>query len=125
MRLIDEVLQGETFNQGFFLPAEVDRARISILGIRSSESHFRNTLKTSLDHLFNQLVRPRLRPLLTEVYKEISYLLTEDGYADAEYRDDVRKRFIRSWEALMSPYRVSWSPPFPPLRFPPSRCIRS
>ena len=63
--------------------------------------------QSGLDHLFNQLLRPRLRPLLSDVYKDISYVLTEEGYSEAEYRDDVRKRFIKSWEAMLAGYRVS------------------
>jgi hypothetical protein len=47
-----------------------------------------------------------LRPLLSEVYRDVSYRLDEDGYADAEYRDEVRKRFVKSWEGLVSGYRV-------------------
>lgn len=63
-------------------------------------------MQSGLDHLFNQLLRPRLRPILSDVYRDVTYILDEDAYADAEYRDDVRKRFIRSWETLLSGYRV-------------------
>lgn len=62
--------------------------------------------QSGLDHLFNQLLRPRLRPLLSDVYKDVTYLLDEESYADAEYRDDVRKRFVKAWEALLVGYRV-------------------
>ncbi|GAA5858483.1 hypothetical protein JCM8547_007326 [Rhodosporidiobolus lusitaniae] len=104
-RLSAEILSSETLPQTFFLSTELDRARTSLSLMRNSEEKFRSVLKSGLDHLFNQLVRPKLRPLLSEVYKDVSYKLDEDGYADAEYRDEVRKRFVKSWEALLSGYR--------------------
>jgi hypothetical protein len=57
--------------------------------------------------LFNQLTRPRLRGLLDDCYRDISYELDEDAFALAEEDDLVRKRFIRSWEALVEGYKVS------------------
>jgi len=40
------------------------------------------------------------------VYKDVTYILDEDGYAAADYQDLVRKRFIKSWEALIDGYKV-------------------
>lgn len=60
-----------------------------------------------IEQLFNQLTRPRLRTLLEDVYKGVTYLLDEDAYADAENDDVVRKRFIKGWEPLVEGYRVS------------------
>lgn len=74
--------------------------------MRSSEDKFRGVLKSGLDHLFNQLVRPKLRPLLSDVYKDVSYKLDDDAYNEAEYRDDVRKRFVKAWDGLLSGYKV-------------------
>lgn len=36
----------------------------------------------------------------------MSYTLDEDAYADAEFQDVVRKRFVRGWDALLEGYRV-------------------
>ena len=75
--------------------------------------------KSGLEELFNQLIRPRLRAILQDVYKDQTYLLDDDGYAAAEANNLVRKRFVKvrgnllkqraltnvsfkSWEALMS-----------------------
>lgn len=110
-RLLAEVLASEALESSFFLFSELERARTSLSLLRNSEEKFRAVLKSSLDHLFNQLVRPKLRPLLSEVYKDVSYKLDEDAYSEAEYRDDVRKRFVKGWDALMSAYRVR--PPSP------------
>jgi hypothetical protein len=56
--------------------------------------------------LFNQLTRPGLRSLLEDVYKGISYVLDDDGYAEAEEQDLVRKRFIANWAPLVDGYKV-------------------
>ncbi|GAA5979541.1 hypothetical protein JCM11641_005429 [Rhodosporidiobolus odoratus] len=108
-RLVSELLASDTLPNSFFLFTELDRARSSLSLLRNSEEKFRSVLKSGLEQLFNQLLRPRLRPLLGEVYKDVSYRLDEDGYADAEYRDEVRKRFVKSWDSLLSGYRDSFT----------------
>ncbi|KAL8286854.1 hypothetical protein RQP46_003860 [Phenoliferia psychrophenolica] len=110
VRLVDELLAGEALHQAFFLASETERARIAIVGVRGVEDKCRGVLKAGLDHLFNQLLRPRLRPILSDVYKDVSYILDEDAYAEAEYRDDVRKRFVKAWEGLLAGYRESFTP---------------
>ncbi|KAM0788201.1 hypothetical protein ACM66B_001360 [Microbotryomycetes sp. NB124-2] len=110
VRLVDEVLAGETLQDAFFLETELERAKIGILQVKSTEDKFRGVLKAGLDHLFNQLLRPKLRPLLTDMYKDVSYVLDEDAYAEAEYRDEVRKRFVRSWEVLLGGYKDQLTP---------------
>jgi hypothetical protein len=51
-------------------------------------------------------MRPKLRTLILDVYKDVSYVLDDDGYSAAEYQDVVRKRFIKSWESLADGYKV-------------------
>jgi hypothetical protein len=40
------------------------------------------------------------------MYKDISYVLDEYGYASADYQDLVRKRFVNAWEILIDGYKV-------------------
>lgn len=51
-------------------------------------------------------MRPKLRTLVQDVYKDVSYVLDEDNYSAAEYQDVVRKRFVKSWESLADGYKV-------------------
>lgn len=60
-----------------------------------------------MEQLFNQLLRPKLRSFIPDVYKDISYVLDDDGYAAAEYSDLIRKRFIKAWENLVEGFKVS------------------
>jgi conserved oligomeric Golgi complex subunit 4 len=62
--------------------------------------------QSGIEQLFNQLLRPRLRTLLTDVYRDVSYVLGEDAYATSEYTDVVRKRFIKAWENLIDGYKA-------------------
>jgi hypothetical protein len=40
------------------------------------------------------------------VFRDVSYILDEEGYATAEYQDLARKRFIKAWEGLIDGYKV-------------------
>lgn len=51
-------------------------------------------------------MRPRLRTVISDVYRDVSYIMDEDAYANAEYQDIVRKRFIKLWEGLADGYKV-------------------
>ena len=62
--------------------------------------------QAGIEQLFNQLLRPKLRMFIPDVYKDVSYILDDDTYATAEYNDIVRKRFIRAWEGLVEGYKV-------------------
>lgn len=75
------------------------------LGLTGCISH-----QTELDQLFAQVTRPRLRSILTESYRDVSYFLDEDSYAEAEYKDLVRRRFIKGWEHVLSAFKVSLFP---------------
>jgi conserved oligomeric Golgi complex subunit 4 len=68
-----------------------------------------------VEQLFNQLMRPKLRTLISDVYKDVSYVLDDDAYSAAEYHDVVRKRFIRSWDSLVEVYKVRWHRVLQPL----------
>lgn len=62
---------------------------------------------------FNQVVKPRLRPLLTESFREVDYVV--EGEEKVEYGEDgeevvgeeevVKRRFQTGWDALMIPYK--------------------
>ncbi|KAF7359494.1 Cog4 domain-containing protein [Mycena sanguinolenta] len=70
---------------------------------------FRSALRSGIEQLFNQLMRPKLRNLITEVYKDVSYVLDDDSYSAAEYNDVVRKRFVKAWEGLVDGYKDTFT----------------
>ena len=105
-RLVKDLLAAPTIPQSFSAD-EVDAARASISSFSSIVPKFQSSiLRVGVEQLFNQLLRPKLRTLLTDVYKDVSYVLDEDAYTAAEYQDVVRKRFVKAWEGLVDGYKV-------------------
>ncbi|GAA96628.1 hypothetical protein E5Q_03298 [Mixia osmundae IAM 14324] len=107
-RIIDEMLerQGpESLQQSFFVVSEFEQASDALLSIKSTDERFRATAKSGLESLFGSLVRPRLRPMIVDCLKDMSYQLDEDSYGEAETQDLVRKRFIRHWTDLTALYK--------------------
>jgi hypothetical protein len=51
-------------------------------------------------------MRPKLRTLIVDVYRDVTYALDDEGYTAAEYQDLVRKRFVKAWEGLIDGYKV-------------------
>jgi hypothetical protein len=105
-RLVKDLLSAPVIPQSFSAEG-VDAARASISSFSSIVPKFQSILRVGVEQLFNQLLRPKLRTLLTDVYKEVSYVLDEDAYTAAEYQDVVRKRFVKAWEGLVDGYKDS------------------
>ncbi len=104
-RLIKDLLGAPVIPQSFSVE-EVDAVRASTSSFSSIVPKFQSILRVGVEQLFNQLLRPKLRTLLTDVYKDVSYVLDEDAYSAAEHQDVVRKRFIKAWEGLVDGYKV-------------------
>jgi len=69
-------------------------------------------LNEGLSVLFNYVIKPRLRPVLTDTFRDADYGLTEEEVAEMaaqkdqtedELLDEVRRIFGARWEALMKP----------------------
>ncbi|KAK7693068.1 hypothetical protein QCA50_002633 [Cerrena zonata] len=107
-RLIKE-LSGSTMITQNFLEQEEEAVKKSISGFNNLIPRFRSTLRAGIEQLFNQLLRPKLRTFIVDVYKDVSYTLDEDSYAAAEYNDIVRKRYIKAWENLVDGYKDTFT----------------
>ncbi|KAF8177334.1 hypothetical protein K438DRAFT_60449 [Mycena galopus ATCC 62051] len=80
-----------------------------IVGFSNLVAKFRSALRSGVEQLFNQLMHPKLRNLITDVYKDVSYVLDNDSYSAAEYNNVVRKRFIKAWEGLVDGYKDTFT----------------
>ncbi|KAH9056637.1 COG4-domain-containing protein [Lactarius vividus] len=107
-RLVKDLLAAAVIPQSFSA-GEVDAARASISSFSNIVPKFQSILRVGVEQLFNQLLRPKLRTLLTDVYKDVSYVLDDDAYTVAEYQDVVRKRFVKAWEGLVDGYKDSFT----------------
>ncbi|KAK3942177.1 COG4 transport protein-domain-containing protein [Diplogelasinospora grovesii] len=81
---------------------------------RSYSSKTRELLQDSRQVLFNQVIKPRLRPILTDTFRDADYTLTEeelsemlaqsvDDIDESDYLELVHRRFEHGWDALMKP----------------------
>ncbi|KAF8212519.1 COG4 transport protein-domain-containing protein [Mycena galopus ATCC 62051] len=92
-----------------FLQVQQPMVKNYIVGFSNLVAKFRSALRSGVEQLFNQLMRPKLRNLITDVYKDVSYVLDDDSYSAAEYNDVVRKRFIKAWEGLVDGYKDTFT----------------
>ncbi|KAK9325337.1 COG4 transport protein-domain-containing protein [Lipomyces orientalis] len=78
----------------------------------SFDSRVKELLHDGIQVIFVQVVKPRLRPLLSESFKEATYMPHGSGSTDdpedllsQQQADLVRLRFAYGWDALMHPSR--------------------
>ncbi|KAF7295237.1 Cog4 domain-containing protein [Mycena indigotica] len=107
-RLTRDVMTSPTITQ-HFLVTQQTTVKEHITVFANISAKIRSALRSGIEQLFNQLLRPKLRTLTTEVYKDVSYVLDEDAYAAAEYQDVVRKRFVKAWESLVDGYKDNFT----------------
>jgi hypothetical protein len=71
--------------------------------------------------LFEKVIKPRLRPVLSDTFRDVDYTLTEEDLADIARENDteddpdllqdiVARRFEHSWDALMKPIQRLMTP---------------
>lgn len=111
-RLADELLEssggggGGVLERAYFLPSDLAAARACVRTLRAIDERVKSVLRGALDTFFNQALRARVRTLVLDVYRDVSYNLSEDAYGEYEFQDPVRKRFVRLWTTLMAGYSV-------------------
>ncbi|KAJ9474790.1 Conserved oligomeric Golgi complex subunit 4 [Pseudozyma hubeiensis] len=92
-----------------FEASEMDQALAAVSSLTQLVNRMRSSLRTEIEHLFTQLTAPRLRGLLLETYRDVSYVLDDDSYSLAETRDLVRRRFVKSWDLLFHHFRGTFT----------------
>ncbi|KAJ7135036.1 COG4 transport protein-domain-containing protein [Mycena crocata] len=107
-RLTRDLVSNPTINQ-HFLDIQHPIVKNHITAFSNLVAKFRSALRSGVEQLFNQLMRPKLRNLITDVYKDVSYILDDDSYSAAEYQDIVRKRFVKAWEGLVDGYKDAFT----------------
>ncbi|OCH95231.1 COG4-domain-containing protein [Obba rivulosa] len=103
-RLVKDICSSAAVGQNY-IDADVEAVKSSISSLTTLVPKFRSTLRAGVEQLFNQLMRPKMRTFVIDVYKDVSYVLDEESYAAANYQDLVRKRYIKAWESLVDGYK--------------------
>ncbi|KAG5645852.1 hypothetical protein DXG03_005194 [Asterophora parasitica] len=107
-RLMRDLSGNQTISQHF---TEVNQAAVKshLTAFSNLAEKLRSSLRLGIEQMFNQLMRPKLRTLIPDVYKDTSYVLDDDAYSTAEYQDAVRKRFVKAWESLVDGYKDTFT----------------
>lgn len=68
-------------------------------------SKFQKLLQGGLEQLMGQIIKPRIRPLFQNAYREVKYVLEEDEYNEADVDELFVKRFRSGFDKLVEIYR--------------------
>ncbi|GAA5799304.1 hypothetical protein HPULCUR_004715 [Helicostylum pulchrum] len=104
-RLVKEVQPSIT--TGIWLDEENDVKKTMgyIKDFEEIADKFRQLLQNGLEQLLNQILKPRIRPLFQDAYREVKYVLEEEEYNEADIEERFVKRFRRGFENLIGIYR--------------------
>ncbi|CAG8628414.1 3762_t:CDS:10 [Funneliformis mosseae] len=75
----------------------------------TTTNKFKQLLHSGLEQLFTQMVKPRIRPILQEAYKDIKYVLDEDEYHEQDANDNFTKRFVAGFDNLVKIYQITFT----------------
>ncbi|RPA72440.1 COG4-domain-containing protein [Ascobolus immersus RN42] len=97
----------------FPFPGDAEKVTALLEGLASSFSTKASELQTdAINTAFNQLIKPRLRPLLAEAFAGVDYSAFEEPPAEDDSDDEavppevaVKVRFERGWRGMMGPLR--------------------
>ncbi|TPX54007.1 hypothetical protein PhCBS80983_g06083 [Powellomyces hirtus] len=110
---LTEELDGEVERLFPPSPAQQDlsleKIRSCLAVLSEYADSFRNILKTWIDNIFKQQMKPRIRPLLQSAYADIKYVVTEEEYAAQEANEAFVKRFAAGLGKYIAPYKKSFS----------------
>jgi hypothetical protein len=104
-RLVRDAQASPAITQ-LYLESEAPAVRAALASLAGLSTKLTSTLRAGLEQLFAQLVRPRLRTLIPDVYRDAAYAgAGEDGDAG-----EVPRRFARALDALLDGFRGPLTP---------------
>ncbi|KAG0365226.1 Golgi transport complex subunit 4 [Gamsiella multidivaricata] len=83
------------------------KAKAVLSGLTGSSSKFKQILNLGIEELFERTLKPRLRPLLQDSYKEIKYVVTDEEYAEQEALNSFVHRFMSGFDTLIEPFKLT------------------
>ncbi|KAG0004651.1 Golgi transport complex subunit 4 [Modicella reniformis] len=81
------------------------KAKVVLSGLTGSSSKIKQILNMGIEELFERTLRPRLRPLLQDSYKDIKYVVTDEEYAEQEASNNFVHRFMSGFDALIELFK--------------------
>ncbi|PFH45270.1 hypothetical protein AMATHDRAFT_71881, partial [Amanita thiersii Skay4041] len=103
-QLLKDILKNSLLSQHF---SEMEQAAVSyqISSLCGLKLRLLSTIRSGAELLFAQFIRPKMRGLISDMFKDISYMLDDDSYSSLENQDTVKKRLVKSWESLAEGYK--------------------
>ncbi|KAF9138445.1 Golgi transport complex subunit 4 [Linnemannia schmuckeri] len=81
------------------------KAKVVLSGLMGSSSKFKRILNHGIEELFERTLKPRLRPLLQDSYKDIKYVVTDEEYAEQEALNSFVNRFMSGLDNLVDAFK--------------------
>lgn len=102
-RLSDEALKHADKN--LIDGEEYQRLEKALTQLGGMSDKMKKRLNAGLEQLFVQTLKPRIRPLYQEAYRDVKYVLDEDEYNEADSNDLFVRRFTQGFSKLIDIYR--------------------
>ena len=83
------------------------KAKVVLSGLTGSSSRFKRILNHGIEELYERTLKPRLRPLLQDSYKDIKYVVTDEEYAEQEALNSFVNRFMSGLDNLVDAFKVT------------------
>ncbi|KAF9558375.1 Golgi transport complex subunit 4 [Mortierella alpina] len=83
------------------------KAKAVLSGLTGSSAKFKQILSLGIEELFERTLKPRLRPLLQDSYKDIKYVVTDEEYAEQEALNNFVHRFMSGLDSLIEPFKAT------------------
>lgn len=83
------------------------KAKVVLSGLTGSSSKFKRILNHGIEELYERTLKPRLRPLLQDSYKDIKYVVTDEEYAEQEALNSFVNRFMSGLDNLVDAFKVN------------------
>ncbi|KAJ3071866.1 Golgi transport complex subunit 4 [Podochytrium sp. JEL0797] len=90
--------------------AELDRMKTCLARLTDYGVSFKKTLMIWVENIFNQMIKPKIKPTIVDICKDLKYVLSDAEYVEADAQDTFIKRFIRDFGKLIAIYKSTYSP---------------
>lgn len=84
-------------------PLALAQSIVSRLGTLTPK--IRTALQFEMDELYRALIEPRLQPLLSDIFRDLDYMLNEASYGQLQEASTITERLRTGWDTLIAGYR--------------------
>ncbi|KAJ3319595.1 Golgi transport complex subunit 4 [Blyttiomyces sp. JEL0837] len=86
-----------------------EKMRTCLLSVADFGTSFKKILMTWVENLFNQSIKPRLRPMIQDAYKDLKFVLSEDEYSEQDAQNLFVKKLIANFNRLITLFKKTYT----------------